>query len=237
MAFCSKCGHELVEGAKFCYNCGSATSLGENQEQRKTIFEGEIHKCPNCGEVLNSFVTNCPSCGYELRNIKSTSSVKELAIKLEQIEQQRPARKMRNIFSQALGGGQLTNIDEQKVNLIKNFTIPNTKEDILEFVIIASSNIDIKVYGIYSQQYKMMDPAKREISDAWLAKFEQAYKKAMVMFGGSQEFCNIQELYQKKMDEVVKKKREYPLAIIGLVGGLFLLLILIWLLVFLTGSI
>ena len=58
MAFCINCGQELAEGAKFCANCGKAVN-GENPTtQRKTVYEGQIHKCPNCGEVINSFVSN-----------------------------------------------------------------------------------------------------------------------------------------------------------------------------------
>ena len=33
---------------------------------------------------------------------------------------------------------------QQKANLIINFSVPNTREDILEFMILASSNIDVK---------------------------------------------------------------------------------------------
>ena len=49
------------------------------------MYEGYIHKCPNCGEVLEAFVTVCPACGYEIRDAKSSSSVQELASKLENI--------------------------------------------------------------------------------------------------------------------------------------------------------
>ena len=86
---------------------------------------------------------------------------------------------MRSVFAHALSGGQvLTNVDEEIVGLIKNFSIPNNKEDIMEFAILASSNIDVKVYGsLEGQRYQMLNPAQREISDAWLAKFEQANQK------------------------------------------------------------
>lgn len=33
---------------------------------------------------------------------------------------------------------------KEKVNLIVNFTVPNSKEDILEFMILAASNLDAK---------------------------------------------------------------------------------------------
>lgn len=72
--FCSNCGEKLVTGSKFCNSCGMPTSTTTpppvsnpgSQKERTTVYDGEIHKCPNCGEVINSFVTNCLACGFEL---------------------------------------------------------------------------------------------------------------------------------------------------------------------------
>ena len=54
---------------------------------------------------------------------------------------------------------------QQKANLIINFSVPNTREDILEFMILASSNIDVK---------KGIDD---EVTKAWLSKLDQVYEK------------------------------------------------------------
>ena len=140
MAFCSNCGQEIADKCKFCSDCGIPLNAetNEKQERRKNVYEGEIHKCPNCGEVLNSFTLTCPSCGYEIRGNKSSNSVHEFAMRLLQL-----------------------NDEKQKIMLIRSFPIPNSKEDILEFVILASTNIDRKI--------------DNELSDAWQAKFAQAY--------------------------------------------------------------
>ena len=74
MAFCSNCGERIEEGANFCNKCGKP--VNENYSSRKVTYEGEIHKCPNCGEILNSFVSNCPTCGYELRSVNTSNTVK-----------------------------------------------------------------------------------------------------------------------------------------------------------------
>ena len=74
MAYCANCGQAHAVGAKFCANGGGA--LNDNfSSQRKIVFDGVIHKCPNCGEVLNSFITNCPSCGFELNGKEVNSSL------------------------------------------------------------------------------------------------------------------------------------------------------------------
>lgn len=239
MAFCMNCGKELPNGAKFCAECGTPAGMVEEKKtsQRESVYEGTVFKCPNCGDIMDAHELICDTCGYERRGSKATSSVSELAAKLKELEAKRPPKKVGNIFANAFTGGQISNVDQQIVSLIKNFAIPNTKEDILEFVVLAAANIDMKVYGLNGQQYQNFNPERREISDAWLAKFEQAYQKAQLMLGGSQEFFNIHNLYNEKKKEIKRMKMQLPWLLIGTIGGSFLFIGLIWLLVFLTGSI
>lgn len=222
MAFCTECGHQLEDGAKFCFECGAKVkgSSLPRVEMRKTVYDGEIHKCPNCGEILDSFVPNCPSCGYELRGASCTSAVHTLTTKLEQLESNRPPKKRGNFFTILSSGGQLDRIDTQKVELIRNFCIPNTKEDIREFIILASSNIETNLYGIeyHSSQYQgMVVASQKAVSDAWLAKLEQAVQKAEILFGQTQEFYSMRNLYEEKIRAI--RKRKYK--IIWLYGGIF----------------
>ncbi|RHK66625.1 zinc ribbon domain-containing protein [Streptococcus parasanguinis] len=208
MGFCIKCGSTLAEGAHFCGNCG--VEIGEahtESGQRKTVYDGEVYKCPNCAEILNSFMPFCPSCGYELRGAKGASVVKEFAEKLEKIEKTREIPK-RDFFTgilAVLDEEKLNKTDEGKINLIRSFSIPNTKEDILEFMILAASNIDLKLYG--KENTAGINSPQRSISDAWLAKFEQAYEKAKFSFYGYPDFMNIKEIYEKKMIQLEEEKR------------------------------
>lgn len=231
MGFCINCGQPLAEGAHFCSNCGVA--LGETNTEassRKTVYDGELYKCPNCAERLDSFMTVCSTCGYELRGAKGASVVKEFAEKLEQIES---VRIEANKFNSVMEGvfGKFNKTDEQKINLIRSFAIPNTKEDIFEFMILAASNIDLKLYGSTDATDK--SSSKRAISDAWLAKFEQAYEKAKFSFAMSPDFLNIKEIYDKKIrrleQEERRKKNSERMTLIGLiaipVGSIILLLI------------
>ena len=168
MAFCMNCGQELPNGAKFCSGCGTAIDgVDATASQRKTTYDGELHKCPNCGELLISFVTNCPSCGYELRSVKVNSPVNELAKKVEKA----------------------ASIDE-KIELITNFYVPNTKEDIYDFFILAVSNLEDTNY---------------DTDDAWQAKLEQTYHKARISFGNSPEFEYVEKLYGKTRSKVSKR--------------------------------
>ena len=38
------------------------------------------------------------------------------------------------------------NIDDERISFIKNYPIPNNKEDIIEFLLLASSNISLSDY-------------------------------------------------------------------------------------------
>ena len=189
MAFCINCGQEIIEGAKFCMACGVAVEQHYKDEvsQRKEIYDGDLHRCPKCGEHLNAFVTICPVCNYELRGARTTSCVHELSRKLEQTES-----------------------DEQKIELISNFYIPNTKEDIYEFFILAFSNITGGGYGI----------------EAWTVKLEQAYLKAKLAFGNSEAYVHIKELYDTinktaKRNRIIKSRLFKAAVIFGI--GLFII--------------
>lgn len=88
MVFCINCGQELTEGSKFCAGCGKAVSDNSSTSQRKIIYEGEIYKCPNCGDILDAYESVCETCGYERRGAKATGSVRELQLKLEELSRQ-----------------------------------------------------------------------------------------------------------------------------------------------------
>lgn len=232
MAYCSNCGNQLVEGSKFCNNCGTAVDSG-NSNQRKTIYDGEIHKCPNCGEVLSSFVTVCPTCGYELRGTKASNSVRELAIKLQQIESGRTS-KSNNIFGRGFAFKQPDDIDEQKINLIKSFAIPNTKEDILEFAVLAASNVDRNAYDeSYGYLSQRMNTRRRDVSNAWMSKLEQAYQKAKIVLAGDPRLNEIQALYDSTHKSVNKVKwRTWKL--VGIIYGVLIAIIAVILIIVFT---
>ena len=161
--FCTNCGKQLIDGSTFCNCCGTRVDnrdQSNSDSKREIIFDGKIHKCPNCGSKLNSFEHKCKDCGYELRGANLNNIVMDFAYRLEKVDS-----------------------DSKKNELISNFYIPNTKEDIYEFFILAISNLK----------------TNSNCEEAWKSKLEQTYHKAKLSFGSSSEFEYVDKLYVKTM--------------------------------------
>lgn len=207
--FCTSCGKKIIADSAFCNYCGKPVQENDIEKQktkesnksneRKKVYDGIIHKCPNCGEVLKSFNTNCPSCGIELRNLENSSSVSEFSKKIEDIEK----KKSNTIIGTIMPIYDLSKASE-KASMIRNYPIPNTKEDLLEFFILAGSNISTNIF----------DSQNTEVSSAWKSKFEQAYEKAKILFDGTEEFNKINELYNQKQQKIKNSQKALILGVI-----------------------
>lgn len=126
---------------------------------------------------MDSFVSKCPSCGYELRDNDSATSVKML---------------YKNI--------QNTESDKEIIRLIKIFPIPNNKEDILEFMILASSNFNEDDYISHYND-------ENSISSAWLSKIEQCHKKAHLSLE-NEDILRVDNIYNSINERVTKAKQK-----------------------------
>lgn len=230
MPFCSKCGAEIIEGAKFCQECGAPISAQAEQYlgKRQQEYSGKIYKCPNCGEILNSFEAVCPACGYELRGVKATSSVQEFAKEIAAIEASRPPKEKVKSFREIFLNDQtvIDETDSRIANAIQNFPIPNTKEDIMEFMILTSANINTEAFGVVETTKE--EKRKKTIADAWLSKAKQVYVKARNSYGSDPDFQQIEDLYQSCVQDVGKQKKKRALKNFWL----FAWIPLAWLLIF-----
>lgn len=156
-------------------------------ETRQQEYVGTIRKCPNCGQVLQSFQAKCPACGHELTGVGVASSVKEFFDFY-----QKETDKFRQL------------------ELIKSFPVPNSKEDILEFALLASQqikslanlqasriNMNNLIQSPFDEQggiigvYKTIFTGNENITKvkqedfyiAWKDKLEQIQLKAGLVFG------------------------------------------------------
>ena len=171
---------------------------------------GDIKKCPACGAMIESFTTKCKECGYEFKNVEENPTIHKLFTLLNEVQENvlnRIAKDMDrqsstsilddfNIFKQ--NTQQLARlrrdeeIDKKKKYIIQNFPIPNTKDDILEFLALAVPLA--KKRSIFSSG---LDPDGYKFYRTWKAKCEQIMIKAKFSMKDDEEVIRNIENYAK----------------------------------------
>lgn len=178
MAFCSNCGNKVKDGSKFCEVCGIELQSGEKNEHLDSVV-----CCPQCGAVVNSFLGKCEFCGAEFRGLDVSKSIKEFAKLLAEEKS-----------------------EKQRIVIINNYPIPNTKEDIMDYMILASSNIGYRE--------DLCDKDTEQYEQAWLTKFLQGYQKAKLVFAHDKEFATIQKMYENTLARKENADKEHKIRMI-----------------------
>lgn len=112
-----------------------------NPGTRQQEFAGIVLKCPNYSAVIGQTTTVCPECGHHIIGQAALSSVQAFGDKLMMFE----TRRKGSGLSQMMGmSAEL--VDMQKLALIQSFLIPNTIDDIQEFMLLAIANIDVALF-------------------------------------------------------------------------------------------
>jgi len=140
---------------------------------------GDIKKCPACGSMIQSFTAICADCGHTFSNINAVSSVTKLHEQLLNVESEERNRPVEMGWMEKLQGNSAANdmqleerIKKRKASVVSSFPVPNTKEDILEFLSIAVPEVGKK------PNFFMMKTAAGALYNAWHSKAEQVIMKA-----------------------------------------------------------
>ena len=228
-SFCVNCGTRLAPENKFCPNCGSKVGANESRNssveevshkaaattvvhgtteappkpantQRQQEYVGKVFKCPHCGSVVNQSDAVCSGCGFHLSGKQAISSAMDFQQQLLKVEMTRQNKKI-GFWDQREA---LDATDKQIVALIKSYPIPNSIEDIVEFFHMAIGNIDVAKSKKSVFHTDGWDGGSREraISNAWVGKMQQIYKKAELFFPNEPEFLHIKEAYLSMMKEL-----------------------------------
>ena len=164
--------------------------------------EGEVRKCPHCGARVRSFRTTCEECGYEFRNAEAVKSAAVLFEQIKSLEMEKTRelalhennknkqleafggvysserRKERDDLTRRLnesGKAIVKKFSEAKASLIKLYAVPNTNQDLLEFLTMAAAAACRN------------DGDVEEEEEAWLQKTDQIYQKLLILAADDQE--------------------------------------------------
>jgi hypothetical protein len=164
-----------------------------NQNPPKQEKFGDINKCPSCGSIIQSLNTKCADCGYDFKNIGSINSIREFFKDYQELESKviMKTNKIGGLIGNLVGnmddGGDWKRaVYTKKKEYIMHFPIPNTKEDLLEFLMLAyplalpakkSTFSGLKKFGAHfgadhAKDFEFM------IAEVWVQKCEQIIMKA-----------------------------------------------------------
>lgn len=184
----------------------------------KQYYAGAIMKCPNCGEIIQPFSTICSTCGIEFRNVAASQAISNLQKQLESIKYSSDIKTRKNIFGAMMDIGKVDEKTCKMIQIIQNFAIPNTREDIVEFITLANTNINVECFSDFYYSNIQDKMRLRALSEAWIAKMEQAYQKSCMWLQKDEVFEQIEKIYKNRMNEIknIKKKSKIYIVLIAL---------------------
>ena len=165
---------------------------------------GDITKCHACGSIIQSFVTSCPDCGTEFRNIEASRNITKFFEKLDELESNRKENFSSNqkqesnislgtiikwlffypiliplktifFFIDKSKPAKWSITDSRKEEMIMNFPVPNSREEIIEFISLSISKIQkISIFKRFNEEGKYIT----KWNSIWNKKAEQVFVKA-----------------------------------------------------------
>jgi hypothetical protein len=174
-----------------------AVELGVNPDEAELILDGKLHQieasrpkqkekvgniktCPACGAPAKALDIACSECGHEFQNKKANKSITELIDKLE-------AEDNLHYENDILRS-------QKKSIIITQFPIPQTKEDIFEF--LSFSFPFLENTSLYDWEKK-----------AWRTKASQALIKAKLSQGNETDKLIIIE-FENKLKSIIETEKK-----------------------------
>lgn len=175
---------------------------------------GGINKCPACGAEVVTGTLECSECGHTFVNMQGNNSVQRFADMIREIESRHTTSSvgngnMLNTLTKTLGS---SSRKDEIISAIDTFPIPNSKEDLLEFLCFlkpkAEKNkgngfskgmLNVVTYGAYGAM------SKDRIAIAYRAKYEECLNKAQFFLSQDPKFeeqlinCGILPPKKKKL--------------------------------------
>ena len=154
---------------------------------------GNVPKCPNCGAIVESGTISCVECGHTFVNMQGNSSVQRFAEMLREIEARHQTGNGGKVFNSIAKGLGASSRKNEICTAIDTFPIPNSKEDLLEFLCFLKPKseknkkgafvktvdgiMNVSTLGIYGVLSRTAGGDTR-IDEAYKAKYQECLNKA-----------------------------------------------------------
>lgn len=179
MKFCTNCGKQLNDDAKFCDTCGAPISgtqtpptpgANENvadETKRKEVFVGERRKCPVCGVEISAFALTCPN-GHELSGVKVSNIAKEFHDGLIKYE------------------------GKEERDFVASFPIPNEREELGNFMLMVASIL----------KQDMQNGADQMRVSSFTSKFDEIKSKVYMMLKADDPIVGETKKWEASINEM-----------------------------------
>lgn len=148
---------------------------------RQSLKYGTIRKCPNCGAKIKGGDIRCRECLYEFVDVQAVRSVREFAHMINGIEAANPRMEDEDEDSISSRASAMT-------TAINNFPIPNSREDLLEFIVFFETRY---------KNHSISTKGDVAIMKAYKSKYIESVEKAKIYFGQDPEMGEILRRYEK----------------------------------------
>lgn len=192
------------------------SDINPQWDKKGSLKYGSLRKCPNCGAIVKPGVASCSTCNFEFVDTQAVASVKQLSDKIMEVEKRYP-------ISYEDEKEEVSKRASAEVSIITTFPVPNTREDLLDFIVFTESKF------LHLDNSTASDVA---IIKAYKSKYIECVERAKIYFNNDPQFQFVFQNYsankKKKWRELGPNTRLGILSIIGILGFFIFLLILIF---------
>lgn len=185
MKFCTNCGKQLNDDAKFCDTCGAPLSgtqtppipgINENvgdDTKRKEVFVGVKRKCPVCGAEVSAFALTCPN-GHELSGISVSKTSKDFQEGLIKYE------------------------GKEERDFVASFPIPNEREALGNFMLMVASIL----------KQDMQNGADQMRVSSFSSKFDEIKSKVYMMLKADDPIVGETKKWDSALNELYENYKK-----------------------------
>lgn len=188
----------------------AAKEAEKSEAAPKSDKFGDVRKCPACGSIVVGGMAVCEECGYAFSNVDANRTCQRLFEELMQIEKRDSEKKgeskgdLKGVFTSFLASalsGDSDSATKEKMALISNYAIPNTRADLIDMLTSIQGKVNSKAGKDGFDEYRHED-----LGYAYWQLYINCINKAKVNFADDKSFSRYYDFYEEELQRSKKKK-------------------------------